>query len=56
MRNGNDNFLYDLLTSAIVLILPMRNGNFISPEDISVKDESSYPTYEEWKLIEESAT
>ena len=37
-----------------VLILPMRNGNEITGFDKGEIDDSSYPTYEEWKL--ETAT
>ena len=32
-----------------VLILPMRNGNEITGFDKGEIDDSSYPTYEEWK-------
>ena len=33
-----------------VLILPMRNGNYIIISDLNRSLSSSYPTYEEWKL------
>ena len=36
----------------LVLILPMRNGNFQLFTNFIVNEiPSSYPTYEEWKLI-----
>ncbi len=35
---------------ALVLILPMRNGNFSSPS-LELQAQSSYPTYEEWKRM-----
>jgi len=34
----------------IVLILPMRNGNY-QPRKVPIGNISSYPTYEEWKLF-----
>ena len=50
MRNGNFSLFLELFKPFIVLILPMRNGNsavtFILPSAVN----SSYPTYEEWKL------
>ncbi len=35
----------------LVLILPMRNGNSISPTNSFTSFLCPYPTYEEWKLF-----
>jgi len=51
MRNGNSISAAFPSKYFLVLILPMRNGN---PLIISIPSRSklgSYPTYEEWKLI-----
>jgi len=52
MRNGNCTFVkYHLQKFLFVLILPMRNGNERNiEEEVEEKEDSSYPTYEEWKL------
>ena len=51
MRNGNKIFTLFLLLTYFVLILPMRNGNYTTSPFASNVSNSSYPTYEEWKLI-----
>jgi len=45
--------IYKMILSHIylVLILPMRNGNAFKTEKKVSVYLSSYPTYEEWKLI-----
>ena len=35
----------------LVLILPMRNGNYVNLSLVLNLQPSSYPTYEEWKPI-----
>jgi len=49
MRNGNKSPTLLKLHLELVLILPMRNGNFSICSFRSAKTASSYPTYEEWK-------
>ena len=54
MRNGNSVSIFNFTISMkLVLILPMRNGN-VKP-DVKTLEliglSSSYPTYEEWKLV-----
>jgi len=49
MRNGNLGVEKTTWYRWLVLILPMRNGNFFSHERIPEITNSSYPTYEEWK-------
>ena len=52
MRNGNlVNIFIPPLLIKFVLILPMRNGNFDSIIRKTSSACSSYPTYEEWKLM-----
>ena len=51
MRNGNSIPTSISGRGSIVLILPMRNGNFGLVILTLVKDSSSYPTYEEWKRL-----
>ena len=52
MRNGNRitikyiNYIYKVLT------VPMRNGNTDSEYPQKLRQQSSYRTYEEWKLLE----
>jgi len=51
MRNGNtSNCSANDSAFFNVLILPMRNGNEEDVESMDDEFESSYPTYEEWKL------
>ena len=51
MRNGNTGEVTTSYTSELdVLILPMRNGNQIKQLIFLHHMNSSYPTYEEWKL------
>jgi len=50
MRNGNIQLLFFQGNSKFVLILPMRNGNLKNSRECSRISNSSYPTYEEWKL------
>ena len=52
MRNGNHINLDVPVYLITVLILPMRNGNQIVPQLEALSSFSSYPTYEEWKLME----
>ena len=42
---------FQIRHQAHVLILPMRNGNMLLTPSFSSPLESSYPTYEEWKLF-----
>jgi len=51
MRNGNKLKIAILCLQINVLILPMRNGNKYKDDIIRMKIKSSYPTYEEWKLL-----
>ena len=51
MRNGNNDGAKPYVREYTVLILPMRNGNgqvYSAGTKITL---SSYPTYEEWKLV-----
>ena len=51
MRNGNLFIFLFSLNDIIVLILPMRNGNEYKAKWYGREIISSYPTYEEWKLL-----
>ena len=52
MRNGNFGAGKRLFTTGkLVLILPMRNGNCVNSASIAMFSGCSYPTYEEWKLL-----
>ena len=52
MRNGNPSQYSVFSNCFLVLILPMRNGNLSLAFSISeLTPFSSYPTYEEWKLV-----
>jgi len=50
MRNGNcmNESVIGIFT--VVLILPMRNGNYLEIVPQLEQMQGSYPTYEEWKL------
>ena len=50
MRNGNYTSVNPYGVTLYVLILPMRNGNFNNSSISCNFFSSSYPTYEEWKL------
>jgi len=51
MRNGNYHQTKLQYTHREVLILPMRNGNNANFTSVLPRF-SSYPTYEEWKLVD----
>ena len=51
MRNGNLLTWYQKTYNWYVLILPMRNGNECACGKRKNENLSSYPTYEEWKLL-----
>ena len=52
MRNGNYGKSITKTSKQPVLILPMRNGNPpFNALSASLMKSSSYPTYEEWKLL-----
>ena len=51
MRNGNPDVSNEMKAISSVLILPMRNGNNNTPLSKPSPFLSSYPTYEEWKLL-----
>jgi len=42
---------YNIDENKKVLILPMRNGNWVAISTILANIQGSYPTYEEWKLL-----
>ncbi len=50
MRNGNYQLKRLIKLAEVVLILPMRNGNFSNKFEAYLNEDRSYPTYEEWKL------
>jgi len=56
MRNGNSVIPFEQGLKNIVLILPMRNGNYLHLQKESYADSCSYPTYEEWKHSHKKVT